>query len=80
MYTQSALLPGAGLPPGAVCRLRPPRHLGLAQLNLYEPARIISMSDRTGHKMEGLCLCFVRLSYEAVARRPNGLRSSRDLV
>jgi hypothetical protein len=23
MYTQSALLPGAGLPPGAVCRLGP---------------------------------------------------------
>jgi hypothetical protein len=38
------------------------------------------MSDRTGHKMEGLCLCFVRLSYEEVARRPNGLRYSRDLV
>jgi hypothetical protein len=31
-------------------------------------------------KMEGFCRCFVRLSHEAVARRPNGLRYSRDLV
>ena len=34
-------------------------------------------------KMEGFCLYFVRLSHtqpEVVARRPNGLRYSRDLI
>jgi hypothetical protein len=34
-------------------------------------------------KMEGFCLYFVQLSHtqpEVVARRPNGLRYSRDLI
>jgi hypothetical protein len=39
MYTRSTL------PPEAACCLGSPRHLGPAQLNLYEPASIISMSD-----------------------------------
>jgi hypothetical protein len=45
----------------------------LVNLSMCEPAT----------KMEGFCLCFVRLSHtqaEAVARRPNGLPYSRDLV
>jgi hypothetical protein len=47
--------------------------LGDQNLNTCEPAT----------KMEGLSLCFVRLSHtqdEAAARRPNSLRYSRDLV
>ena len=40
------------------------------KLSTYEPAT----------KMEGFCLCFVRLSHEAVARRPNGLRYSPQIL